>query len=159
MDCSMPGFPVLHHLPELAQTYVHWVSDAIQPSHALSPPSPPALSLCQHGVVIWQAYVTRNGCLWQIVSNDLRWGYCHMNRLEADSPLSQASEMTTTLVVIWLLSFLMWLHHMAFRILGSRPEIEPKPTAVKVQSLNYWTAMESPLGWFWNGDSELETPG
>ena len=36
MDCSMPGFPVLHHLPELAQTRVHWVSDAIQPSHALS---------------------------------------------------------------------------------------------------------------------------
>ena len=35
MDCSMPGFPVLHRLPELAQTYVHWVSDAIQPSQPL----------------------------------------------------------------------------------------------------------------------------
>ena len=35
MDCSMPGFPVLHHLLELAQTHVHWVSDAIQPSHPL----------------------------------------------------------------------------------------------------------------------------
>ena len=46
-----------------------------------------------------QAYVTRNGCLWKTVSNDLRWGYCHMNGLEADSPLSQASEMTATLVV------------------------------------------------------------
>ena len=33
MDWSMPGFPVLHHLPELAQTHVHWVSDAVQPSH------------------------------------------------------------------------------------------------------------------------------
>ena len=40
MDCSAPGFPVLHHLPESAQTHVHWVSDAIQPSHPLSPPSP-----------------------------------------------------------------------------------------------------------------------
>ena len=43
MDCSMPGFPVFHRLPELAQTLVHWVSDAIQPSHPLSslllPPS------------------------------------------------------------------------------------------------------------------------
>ena len=48
MDCSTPGFPVLHHLPELAQTHVHRVSDAIQPSHPLSPPSPPALSLSQH---------------------------------------------------------------------------------------------------------------
>ena len=40
MDCSMPGFPVLHHLPEFSQTHVHWVSDAIQPSHPLSSPSP-----------------------------------------------------------------------------------------------------------------------
>ena len=48
MNCSMPGFPVLHHLPELAQTHVHGVSDAIQPSHPLSSPSPPAFSLSQH---------------------------------------------------------------------------------------------------------------
>ena len=48
MDCSMPGFPALHHLAELAQTHVHWVSDAIQPSHPLSSPSPPAFNLSQH---------------------------------------------------------------------------------------------------------------
>ena len=48
MDCSLPGFPVFHHLPELAQTHVHWVSAAIQPSHPLSSPSPPAFSLSQH---------------------------------------------------------------------------------------------------------------
>ena len=47
MDCSTPGFPVLHHLPEFAQTHVHWVSDALQPSHPLSPPSY-ALNLSQH---------------------------------------------------------------------------------------------------------------
>ena len=41
MDCSTPGFPVHHQLPELAQTHVHQVSDAIQPSHPLSSPSPP----------------------------------------------------------------------------------------------------------------------
>ena len=46
MDCSTPGFPVLRYLPELAQTHVHWVSDAIQPSHPLSSPSP-ALNLSQ----------------------------------------------------------------------------------------------------------------
>ena len=39
-NCSTPGFPVLHHLPELAQAHVQWVSDAIQPSHSLSSPSP-----------------------------------------------------------------------------------------------------------------------
>jgi len=53
MDCSMPGFPVLQYLPEFAQTHVHWVGDAIQSSHSLSPPSP-ALSLCQHqGLFQW----------------------------------------------------------------------------------------------------------
>ena len=48
MDCSTPGLPVHHQLPELAQTHVHRVSDAIQPSHCLSSPSPPALNLSQH---------------------------------------------------------------------------------------------------------------
>ena len=43
MDYSMPGFPVHHQLPELTQTHVHWVGDAIQPSHPLSSPSSPAL--------------------------------------------------------------------------------------------------------------------
>ena len=43
-----PGFPVHHQLPELAQTHVHWVSDAIQPSHSLSSPCPPAFNLSQH---------------------------------------------------------------------------------------------------------------
>ena len=47
MNCSMPGFPVHHQLPELAQTHVHWVSDAIQPPHPLSSPSL-AFSLSQH---------------------------------------------------------------------------------------------------------------
>ena len=48
VDCSTPGFPVLHYLLEFAQTHVLWVSDAIQPSHPLLPPSPPALDLSQH---------------------------------------------------------------------------------------------------------------
>ena len=48
MDCSTPGFPVHHQLPELAQTHVHRVRDAIQPSHPLSSPSPPAFSLSWH---------------------------------------------------------------------------------------------------------------
>ena len=43
----MPGFPVLHHLMELAQTHVHQIGDAIQTSHPLSAPSPPAFNLSQ----------------------------------------------------------------------------------------------------------------
>ena len=50
---SAPGFPVLHHLLEFAQTHVHWVSDAIQPSHPLLSPSP-AFNLSQHqGLFQW----------------------------------------------------------------------------------------------------------
>ena len=48
MDCSTPGLPVHHQLLELIQTYVHRVSDAIQPSHPLSSPSPPAFNLSEH---------------------------------------------------------------------------------------------------------------
>ena len=54
MDCSTPGFPVHHQLLGLAQTHVHWVGDAIQPSHPLSSPSPPAFNLSQHqGLFQW----------------------------------------------------------------------------------------------------------
>ena len=53
MNCSTPGLPVHHQLPESIQTHVHWVGDAIQPSHLLSP-SPPALNLSQHqGLFQW----------------------------------------------------------------------------------------------------------
>ena len=48
VDSSTPGFPVLPHLPEFAQTHVHRKSDAIKPSHPLSPPSPLALTLSQN---------------------------------------------------------------------------------------------------------------
>ena len=54
MACSMPGFCVLHHLPEFAQTHIYWVNDAIQLSHPVSPPSSPALNLSQHpGLFQW----------------------------------------------------------------------------------------------------------
>ena len=63
MNCSTPGFPVLHQLPEFPQTQVHWVSDAIQPSHPLLSPSPPALNLSQH-----------QGCFFSIeLALPIRW--------------------------------------------------------------------------------------
>ena len=48
MDCSTPGLPVHHQLSEFTQTHIHWVCDAIQPSHPLLSPSPPAFTLSQH---------------------------------------------------------------------------------------------------------------
>ena len=54
MDCSRPGLPVHHQLPEFTQTHVHWVGDALQPSHPLSSPSPHNFDLSQHqGLFQW----------------------------------------------------------------------------------------------------------
>ena len=54
MDCSRPGFPINHQLPELAKLHDHWVSDAIQISHPLSSPYPPDFNLSQHrGLFQW----------------------------------------------------------------------------------------------------------
>ena len=54
MNCSTPGFPVLHYLLEFAHTHVPWVRDAIQPSHPLSSPSPSAFNISQYqGLFQW----------------------------------------------------------------------------------------------------------
>ena len=70
MDCSTPGLPVLHHLWELAQTHVHQVGDAIQPTHPLSSPSPPALNLSQHqGLFKWVSSWIRWPKFWSFSFN------------------------------------------------------------------------------------------
>ena len=62
MNCSRPGFPLLHYLLEFAQTHNRWVDDAIQPSHLLCNPSPLALSLSQHqGLFQWVGIFTSGG--------------------------------------------------------------------------------------------------
>ena len=67
MDCSMPGFPVLHYLPELTQTHVHWVSDVIQQSHPLSSPSPPTFYLSQHyGLFKWVRSLHQVAKVWEL---------------------------------------------------------------------------------------------
>ena len=63
MDCSTPGFPVLHHLPQLTQTRAHRVGDAIQPSHPLLSSSPPALSLSQHQGLFLQSFPESAFCI------------------------------------------------------------------------------------------------
>ena len=76
MNCSMPGFHVLHYLPEFAQTHVHWVSDAIQSSHSLLPPSPHALDLSQYqGLFQWlsSSYQVAKGLELQLQHKSLQW--------------------------------------------------------------------------------------
>ena len=62
MDCSMPGFPVHYQLPKFTQTLVHWVGDAIQPSHPLLSPSLPAFNLSQYqGLFQWVSQFFTSG--------------------------------------------------------------------------------------------------
>ena len=83
MDCSMPGFPVLHHLPEFAQTHVHWVGDAIQSDAAAaakslqscptlcdprdgSPPGSPVPEILQARILEWVAVSFSNAWKWKV---------------------------------------------------------------------------------------------
>ena len=61
MDYSTPGFPILHHLLEFAQIHVHWVAEAIQPSHPLSSPFPPIFNLFQHQGLFQMSWLFTSG--------------------------------------------------------------------------------------------------
>ena len=67
IDCSMPGFPVPYQLPELTQTHVHRVGDAIQPSHPLLCPSPPTFNFSQHrGLFQWVSSSHQVAIYWSL---------------------------------------------------------------------------------------------
>ena len=68
MDCSAPDFPVHYQLPELAQIHVHQVGDAIQLSHLLLSPSPPALNLSQH-----QGLSSESAKIWELQHQSFQW--------------------------------------------------------------------------------------
>ena len=70
MNHSTPGLPVCHRLPEFTQTHVHWIGDAIQPSHPLSSPSPPAFNLSQHqGLFKWVSSASGGQSNWSFSFN------------------------------------------------------------------------------------------
>ena len=73
MDCSTPGFPIHYPFPELTQTHLHWVSDAIQPSHPLSSPSP-AFNLSQHQGLFFFFYYFN----WRLITLQYCSGFCHV---------------------------------------------------------------------------------
>ena len=74
MNCSSPGFPVHHQLWELAQTHVQWVSDAIQPPHLLTSPSPPAFNLPQHqGLSLWVSSLHQVAKVLEIQHQSFQW--------------------------------------------------------------------------------------
>ena len=76
MNRSTPSLPVHHQLPESTQTHIHWVSDAIQPSHPLSSPSPPAFKLSQHqGLFKWVSSSSQvaKGLEFQLQHQSFQW--------------------------------------------------------------------------------------
>ena len=77
MNRSMPGLPVYHQLLESTQTYVHWVGDAIQPSHSLSSPSPPSLNLSQHqGLFKWARSLHQVAKVLELQHQSFPWIFC-----------------------------------------------------------------------------------
>ena len=85
MDCSTPGFPVFHCLPEFAQTHIHWVNDAIQPSHPLTPSSPtcpqsfpasgsfPTSQLCTSGPKCWSFSISSSSEYSELILFRIDW--------------------------------------------------------------------------------------
>ena len=104
-DCSIPGLPVPHHLPEFAQVHVHCIGDVIQPSHPLMPSSPSALNLsqcqglfhwvfCSHQMTKILALQLKHQSFQSVFSVDLPWDWlvsspCYPRDLQESSPAPQ----------------------------------------------------------------------
>ena len=148
MDCSTPGLPVHHQLPESTQTHVHWVGDTIQPSHPLSSPSPPAFNLSQHqGLFKWPFNRSRQTQLWHVGSSSLtREGTGSMDSQPLDQqggrprssllkrpPSRGGSPNHLSWYYHWIASYLFYL----FSLLSVFPKYSSqKPFSIKVQTEN-----------------------
>ena len=139
MDCSTPGFPVHHQLPELTQTHVHRVSDAIQPLHPLSFPLPPTLNLSQHqGLFKWVSSLYQVAKVLEFLSasasvlpmNIQDWfplGWTCWISLQSKRLLRVFSSATVQTSILW---------HLAFFIVQLS---HPYMTTGKTISLTRWT--------------------
>ena len=99
MNCSTPGLPVLHHLQELAQTHIHWVSDAIQASHPLSSPSPSAFYLSQHQSLFQWVSSLHLMCVWIYIT-----GYFFWSRISGGKGLNIKTTTTTKNKLLMLIT-------------------------------------------------------
>ena len=114
-----PGFPVPHHLPEFAHVHVHWVGDAIQPSHPLPPSSPPALSLSQHqGLFQWVSHSHQGARVLElqlqhqpfqwVVLSDWLWSPCCPRDSQDSSPHLESINSSGSL---FIRAPLLWPNH------------------------------------------------
>ena len=121
MDCSMPGFYVLHHLLELAQTHVHWDGDTIQLSHPLSSPSFPALNLSHH-----QSFPMKSAFLIRCI---IKWEYsklhlCDFIRRSNQSILKEINP-EYSLAGLMLKLKLQYFSHLMWRVSSLKKTLMP----------------------------------
>ena len=129
MDCGMLSFPVLHYLPELAQTHVHWVDDAIQPCHPLFLSSPSGFNLSQH-----QGLFQGVGSLYQVAEllelqlhhQSFQWILgLHAFRIDWFDLLTVQGTLKIFIVGCGILTCSMW-------VLVPWPGIKPRPLTLGV---------------------------
>ena len=148
MDCSMPVFPVVHHLLELAQTHVHWVSDAIQPSHSLLVPSPPAVNLSQDKGLFPVSWLFSSGgqtigasASASVLPKNIQ-GRCPLRLTGLISLLSKGLSRVFSSTTVWKHQFLdiqpsLWCNYHVCAWLQKPQLWEDRHFVSKVMSLNY----------------------
>ena len=128
MDCSTPGFPILHHHSEFAQTHVHWVGDVIQPSHPLLSPSPPAFNLSHHQS-LFQMSQLFTSCGQNILAsvlpmNILDWFPLGLIGLISLQSRRLSKVFSSTTVRRHQFFFISWPLFLGFTLLGSRQKAQ-----------------------------------
>ena len=152
MDSSMPGLPVHHKLPEYIQTHIHWVGDAIQPSHPLSFPSPLAFNLSQHqGLFKWvsSSYQVAKVLKFQLqhhsfqwifrtdfLKDGLLWSPCCPRDSQESSPTPQFKSINSSSVIHWVTKSWTWPSHWTATTLKGHIELGGGEERGKDENLN-----------------------
>ena len=154
MNCRTKGVPVYHQLPEFAQTHVHWVGDAIQPSHPLPSPFPPAFNLSQHqGLSQWVSSLCQVAKYWS-------FSFSISPSNEYSEPISFKMDWLVILAVQGTLKSLLQHHsskasilqHEAFFIVQLS---HPYMTTGKIIALTRWTFVGKVMSLLFNMLSRL----
>ena len=146
MDCSTPGFPVLHHLPELAQTHVHWVSDAIQPSHPLVIPFSCLQSFPMSGLFTIRGQIIGSSALASALPMNIQ-SWFPLGLTDLISLLSKNSQESSLAPQFQSINssvlnfFIVWLSH-SYRTAGIKHLIYTLQVFILTYALKFFTVLE-----------------
>jgi len=141
MKCSTPGLPVHHQLPESTQTHVHWVVDAMQPSHPLSSPSPPALNLSQHqGLFKWvsSSHQVAKVLEFQLQHQSFQWTSLEGYYSTYHSLLSALETLVSVLHEKYIHLFKVPSKSQPFTLSTQSPKISSKSLKLKSPKSHHW---------------------